>query len=113
MASTKDDDSPGGSKKGKVGGSAGIEPGHRAFWELGRRIEAAITEAGSKKAAVRLLVQREGVSYDLARKALAFAERFGRADLVRLGRMRIRGGEPLAQDYLRRLAMVEDAQMRE
>ena len=86
----------------------GVDPGHWTFWSLGRRIEARVGDAGSKKAATRAIVAEEGCSYSRARSALAFAQKYPRLqDLVRLGRIRIRG-RPLSEDHLRRLAMAKN-----
>jgi hypothetical protein len=86
----------------------GVDPGHWTFWSLGRRVEARVQDARSKKAATRAVVAEEGCSYSRARSAHAFALTFSEPQaLVRVGRIRIRG-RPLSEDHLRRLAMAED-----
>jgi hypothetical protein len=86
----------------------GVDTGHWTFWSLGRRVEARVRDAGSKKAATRAIAAEERCSYSRVRVAHAFALTFPEPkDLVRLGRIRIRG-RPLSEDHLRRLAMAED-----
>src|SRR5215468_2442821 len=74
----------------------------RAFCELGLRVRREVDRGRPKKAAARAVAGRVGCEPDKALKALACVERITREELVRLGAMTTRTGEPLSVNHLRR-----------
>jgi hypothetical protein len=91
----------------------GIEPSHREFYELGRRVKRALHDGASSKAmAARLEAERSGTGPERCERALDFFEQFGESDLERLGRMKTGQGRPIPVTYLY-IVSVDDPAHRE
>jgi hypothetical protein len=92
-----------------TGPPAGVLPEHWEFFELGRKVaELAQHEGIGSKAAARKAHERFTCGEGRARAARCFFARYGKADLIRLGRIKTREGKPLTVTHLQRLAMVGD-----
>jgi hypothetical protein len=93
----------------RTGPPAGVIPVHWDFFELGRQVaELAQHEGIGSKAAARKAHERFTCGEGRARAARCFFARYGKADLIRLGRIKTREGKPLTVTHLQRLAMVGD-----
>jgi hypothetical protein len=91
---------------------AGVPEPLRSLYELGLRVRRKHREGLSKKAAARAVDEEEGCGYEKSRQTLRIVERITVKDLVRLGKMRTKAGEPLSGNHLRALSGVADAAAR-
>ena len=96
----------------KSDAALGIEPAHRAFHELGRRVQEKIDGGLSRNAAVRAVDGAEVEPRGRAWVAHAFFLRFNDEALARLGRIGKALGRPLPMTCLRTLAMVPTLKLR-
>jgi hypothetical protein len=112
---------PAGQDGGAAGRPAGVSPRQwgslpeplREFYGLGLRVQQKRARAGlSKNAAAAAVAAAAGCDPSKAKHALACAERVKPDDLIRLGGLRTKTGDPPSVNHLRRLAMVADGRHR-